>query len=92
MESCRPSAPALGKFGMLLCSSETAVYLAQRASDACVATALTCMPAPHHNDVHALAAAGKAGSVQLLAVAPSQLPASQSPDRAAAQENTPAAE
>ena len=51
---------------------------------------LTCVPSPNHNDIHALAAAGKAGNV--LAVTPSQLPASQSPDRAAAQQHTPAAE
>ena len=51
--------------------------------------ALTSVPSPNHNDVHALAAAGKAGS---LAVTASQLPASQSPDRAAAQQHTPAAE
>ncbi len=99
MNGHRPSAPALvkrhasGVAAAVLCLSHNMIWCRICSTlDACVATAFTCVPSPNYYDVHAFAAAGKAGSVHPLAVAKSQLPASQSPDRAAAQQHTPAAE
>ena len=94
----QPGQRAAGNGELQAICSRTSVYqrssvsYAQRASDACIAAAFTCVPSPHHHDFHTLAAAGKASSAKLVAVTTSQLPASQSPDRTAAHQHTPAAE